>query len=178
VTARARRPRRTRGKALELIGIDHIYLAVSDLARSEAFYDRVMRALGFKKGTAAIGNEPHCHYYNRSFAISIRPARRVSPHDPYAPGLHHLCMRAPDEAAVDAAARALRRLGLAIDGPRRRPEYAPDYYAVFFEDPDGIQLEVMNHIARRRLMHRRFDDLIGFVNPLDRLLARERKRRG
>ena len=44
--------------AAELIGIDHVYLTVSDLARSRRFYDRVMRALGFKKGTAAIGGEP------------------------------------------------------------------------------------------------------------------------
>ena len=35
---------------MEVIGLDHIYLAVSDFARSEAFYDRVMRALGFRKG--------------------------------------------------------------------------------------------------------------------------------
>jgi glyoxylase I family protein len=178
VSVRARRPKRAHRKPLELIGVDHIYLAVSDLARSEVFYDRVMRALGFKKGTAAIGGEPHCHYYNRAFAISIRPARRVHAHDPYAPGLHHLCMRAPDDAAVDAAGRALRRLGIAIDGPRPCPEYLPDYYAVFFEDPDGIRLEVMNYVARRKLVRRRFNELTGFVNPLDRLLARERRRRG
>ena len=30
---------------IEIIGIDHIYLAVSDLARSEEFCDRVMRIL-------------------------------------------------------------------------------------------------------------------------------------
>jgi glyoxylase I family protein len=27
--------------------------------------------------------------------------------------------------------------------PHYYPEYAPDYYATFFEDPDGIRLEVM-----------------------------------
>lgn len=24
------------------------------------------------------------------------------------------------------------------------PEYAPDYYAIFFSDPDGIRLELTN----------------------------------
>src|SRR5215831_7916863 len=59
--------------AADLIGVDHVYLTVSDFAGSSRFYDRLMRALGFKKGTAAIGGEPHCHYYNRSFQVSIRP---------------------------------------------------------------------------------------------------------
>ena len=31
----------------EVIGIDHIYIAVTDLDRAEAFYDRVMPVLGF-----------------------------------------------------------------------------------------------------------------------------------
>jgi catechol 2,3-dioxygenase-like lactoylglutathione lyase family enzyme len=35
---------------VEVTGIDHIYVAVSDLMRSEAFYDRVLlEALGFRK---------------------------------------------------------------------------------------------------------------------------------
>ena len=34
----------------EVIGIDHIYIAVSDLSRSEIFYDRVLLdTLGFRK---------------------------------------------------------------------------------------------------------------------------------
>ena len=38
----------------EVIGIDHVYIAVSDLERSEIFYDRVMfEALGFRKNKFA-----------------------------------------------------------------------------------------------------------------------------
>ena len=33
----------------EVIGIDHIYIAVSDLALSEAFYDRVLLAMGGRR---------------------------------------------------------------------------------------------------------------------------------
>src|SRR5262245_66401551 len=40
--------------ALEVSGVDHIYVAVSDLVRSVAFYDPVMRLLGFRKGTKTI----------------------------------------------------------------------------------------------------------------------------
>ena len=42
----------------EVIGIDHIYIAVSDMKRSEAFYDRAMTALGFRKSSFAIGGDP------------------------------------------------------------------------------------------------------------------------
>jgi len=35
--------------SIEIIGIDHIYIAVSDLNRSERFYDRMMTILGFRK---------------------------------------------------------------------------------------------------------------------------------
>ena len=90
---RRRGPAPMQDSAAELIGVDHVYLTVSDFASSCRFYDRLMRALGFKKGTVAIHGEPHCHYYNRSFQVSIRPAHyRAVKHDSYAPGLHHLSL--------------------------------------------------------------------------------------
>ena len=160
----------------ELIGIDHVYLTVSDFARSRRFYNRVMRALGFKKGTA-IGGEPHCHYYNRSFQVSIRPAHhRAVKHDSYAPGLHHLSLRVADRAAVDLVVRKLRAMRIKVEGPRLWPEYSPDYYAVFFNDPDGIRLEVMNHLKRRKSVRKVCNELEGFANPLDGLMRRSAAR--
>ncbi len=49
---------------MEVIGLDHIYVSVSDFARSEAFYDRVMGALGFRKGDKPIGGHRHVHYFD------------------------------------------------------------------------------------------------------------------
>ena len=162
----------------ELLGLDHVYLTVSNFKRSQRFYDRLMKALGFKKGTAPIGGAPHCHYYNRNFQISIRPARRgARRHDSYSPGLHHLSLRVANNAAVDEVARRLRAMKIAIEGPRAWPEYLPDYYAVFFEDPDGIRLEVMNYLKRRKLVREVWGELEGFLNPIDRLM-RKRKRSG
>ena len=44
----------------DVTGIDHIYITVSELARSEPFYDRVLRdALGFRKNTFTLGGDPH-----------------------------------------------------------------------------------------------------------------------
>jgi catechol 2,3-dioxygenase-like lactoylglutathione lyase family enzyme len=115
---------------VEVCGIDHIYIAVSDLSRAIAFYDPVMRALGFRKGTKAIAGDPHAHYFNRETQYTIRPAKRPGPHDSYAPGLHHLCFQVPGNTDVDLAVRELRALGVEATEPAF-PEYSPDYYATF-----------------------------------------------
>ena len=138
-------------EAALVLGIDHVYLTVRDLAVSERFYDSVLvGALGHVKASAPIGGDPHVHYINRHFSLALRPARTATPHDPYAPGLHHLCFRVEDEAAVDRVAEKLAAAGIAASAPRLYPEYAPDYYAAFFSDPDGVRLEVTNFRAERR----------------------------
>ena len=146
---------------IEVIGIDHLYLTVRSLERSEAFYDRVMlQVLGYRKGRSSIAGEAHAHYFNRQFGFSLRPARVQTPdHDPYAPGIHHFCFRVHDERAVDRAAAELRLLGVDATAPRYYPEYASDYYAIFFADPDGIRLEITNFREQRR--QRMFDWEVG-----------------
>jgi len=107
-----------------------------------------MQFLGFRKGDKVIGGEPHAHYFNRVLQYTIRPARggRVG-HDPYTPGLHHLCFQLPDRASVDETFAALRSWDVAASEPKLYPEYNDDYYATFFPDPDGLRLEV---VARSR----------------------------
>lgn len=134
----------------EIIGIDHIYIAVSDLTLAEAFYDRVFPALGFRKSSFQIGGDDHVQYYNRHFGYVLRPARSSAGHDAYAPGLHHLCFRVESVTDVTAAAEALRKVGIDVSEPRHLPEYATDYWAIFFSDPDGIRLEVTNYRRERR----------------------------
>ncbi len=136
---------------IDVIGLDHLYLSVFDLATSERFYDLVLvDALGFRKMAFALGGEPHIQYYNRLFGIVLRPARVDAAHEPYAPGLHHLCLRVDTIADVEEVARTLRDFGLDATGAHHHPEYADDYVATFFEDPDGIRLEVTNYRAECR----------------------------
>jgi glyoxylase I family protein len=89
---------------IEVTGIDHIYIAiaVSDLAVSERFSDLVLvHALGFRKNAFALGDEPHIQYACRHFGFVLRPARVVSKHEPYSPGLHHFCFRVDSAAEVE-----------------------------------------------------------------------------
>lgn len=137
----------------EIIGIDHIYLTVSDMERSEKFYDVAMEILGFRKIRFQIDGEKHIQYYNRHFGVVLRPARSTNLHNPYAPGLHHFCLRVEDEKDVQEAASKLNEQGISVSEPKRYSEYAPDYFAVFFSDPDGIRLEITNYRQERRQRH-------------------------
>jgi len=138
----------------EVTGIDHIYITVSDLGRSELFYDKVfLSTLGFRKNTFALGGDPHVQYFNRLFGFVLRPARMPAVHEPYSPGLHHFCLRVDSTEEVHAVARQLRAAGIAASDAQLYPEYAPDYAATFFSDPDGIRLEVTNYRQERRERH-------------------------
>lgn len=138
----------------EAIGIDHIYITVSDLQRSETFYDHVLfEALGFRKNKFTLGGDSHIQYFNRHFSFVLRPARGSNGHDPYAPGLHHFCLRVESVADVVAVANQLRAAGIEASEAERHGEYAADYWATFFTDPDGVRLEVTNYREERRHRH-------------------------
>jgi glyoxylase I family protein len=138
----------------EITGIDHIYITVSDLARSEVFYDQVLlETLGFRKNKFTLGGEPHVQYFNRHFGYVLRPSNTPSTHDSYAPGLHHLCLRVNSIEDVVAVSAQLRAAGIKVSEAGNYPEYAPDYWATYFSDPDGIRLEVTNYRLERRERH-------------------------
>lgn len=141
----------------EVIGIDHIYITVTDLEASERFYDVVMGVLGFRKNSFVIGIDPHVQYFNRHFGYVLRPAKTARTYECYAPGLHHFCFRVEGEKDVREVARRLKEAGIDASEARHFPEYAPDYVAVFFEDPDGVRLEVTNYRKERRERHDHWD---------------------
>lgn len=141
---------------VEVICIDHVFIPVRDLAAAEAFYDRVMPVLGFRKGRTSDKVSPRARYDNRhlTYWIVLREGAAAEPGMGHgAPA--HLCFRVADEEAVDRACRELRAAGIEAAEPKAYTQYSPDYYATFFSDPDGLLLEVINFNARRR--RRMFD---------------------
>ena len=138
----------------EIVGIDHIYITVSDLQRSESFYDLVLLdALGFRKNKFTLGSDPHVQYFNRHFAYVLRPSRNSNEHDSYTPGLHHFCLRVESVADVLAVANQLRAAGVEASEAKLYSEYASDYWTTFFTDPDGVRLEITNYRQERRDRH-------------------------
>jgi catechol 2,3-dioxygenase-like lactoylglutathione lyase family enzyme len=130
--------------------IDHISLPASDYARSRAFYDKALGALGYKVAME-ITDSPDF------VAAGYRPAERPGPAfwigasrqpepPPVSPDGQHIAFQAPDRAAVDAFFAAAMAAGGRDNGrPGLRSHYHPDYYAAFVLDPDGHRLEAVCH---------------------------------
>ena len=62
-------------------------------------------------------------------------------------GVNHLAFRVDRREDVERFRdefMAPRRIEALYDTPREFPEYAPGYFAVFFEDPDRLKLEVVH----------------------------------
>jgi len=138
----------------DVTGIDHIYIAVTDLQRSEEFYDRaLLEVMGFRKNTFSLNGDKHIQYYNRHFGYVLRTSRNPVKHDPYAPGLHHFCFRVESIADVIVVASELQASSIEASKAALYAEYAPDYWATFFTDPDGLRLEVTNYREERRERH-------------------------
>lgn len=51
----------------------------------------------------------------------------------------------------------IKEKGIDVTEPKLYAEYAPDYYAVYLNDPDGIQLEITNYRKERRERHDNWD---------------------
>ena len=61
-------------------------------------------------------------------------------------GLNHIAFRAPNRAAVDELYRNYllpKKIPVLYGGAKEWKDYDPGYYAVYFEDPDRIKLEVV-----------------------------------
>ncbi len=123
--------------------IDHVSVAVRDLDKAQAFYSAVLAPLGFAKlrewPDAAIGfgkKHPEFWLNKRRAMAEVAPDSGV-----------HICLRAPDTAAVDAFHAAALKAGGTSDGaPGLRPEYYATYYAAFIRDPDGNRIEAVTFV--------------------------------
>jgi catechol 2,3-dioxygenase-like lactoylglutathione lyase family enzyme len=118
--------------------IDHIAVNVSDYERSKAFYLAALAPVGYglvmefgKAGGLGPEGKP---------VLWLREQQPV--------GSMHIAVMGHDHAAVDAFhAAALAAGGEDNGGPGLRTHYHPGYYAAFVLDPDGNNLEVVNHGA-------------------------------
>jgi len=57
-------------------------------------------------------------------------------------GLHHICFRARSKDDVDEAYEFVKTLGAKVIHGPEEAIWAPGYYSILFEDPDGIRLEI------------------------------------
>ena len=123
--------------------IDHISIAVSDLARASRFYEAVLGTLGMAKVRAWPAAVGFGKAYPE-FWINHRPNMTPVADDS---GVH-ICVRARGKDAVDAFYASAMRAGATSDGaPGMRPEYNDKYYAAFIRDLDGNRIEVVTFLT-------------------------------
>ena len=116
-------------------GVDHLWLRVADLAASKLFYEGVAPHAGFR-----LQHESP----NRAQFVGERASFSVVAGDP---SEHvHIAFPVDDDAAVDTFHDALTGAGFRDNGaPGERPVYHEGYYAAFVLDPDGNNIELVNH---------------------------------
>lgn len=136
---------------MEINGIAHVMLTVARFDECVAFYEPLLNFLGLR----TVFKEANLLYcVGGRTAFGIQPGDSADAGDRFVQkrvGLHHVCFRARQREDIDAAHEFLLERGATIvHGPEDGP-WAPGYYSILFEDPDGIRLE-MNYVPGRGLL--------------------------
>ncbi len=135
------------GETVGVNGIAHIQLTVRDPERCLPFWERLCNFLDMR--TLIRGEDVlYCIGSRTGILVRAAPAdKRDRGFDQDRPGLHHFCFRARSRDDVDAIYRfiASELDATIIHGPKEGDRFAPGYYSILVEDPDGIRVEV-NHV--------------------------------
>ncbi|MFP6746147.1 MAG: VOC family protein [Alphaproteobacteria bacterium] len=127
---------------ININGMAHVILTVSQFDKAKAFYSRLMPALGLER---VFDGGEMCYFVGARTALGIQPCAPEHAGERFVQGrvgLHHICFRARAEADVDAVEALLVEMEAHIVSPAKAGPWAPGYYYVLFEDPDGIRVEV------------------------------------
>ena len=117
--------------------IDHIWFRVADRAASRRFYATIAAHANFRE-VADLPDRTRYSRGPRQGSFSILDGKPTAP--------FHLAFEAPDRAAVHGFHAAATQVGFADNGaPGERPEYHPGYFGAFVLDPDGHNVEVVDH---------------------------------
>ncbi len=135
--------------------VDHLQVTVKDIHVVEDFYDGLMEALGFdlsKKINVYLEELDMnvIEYLDSSYDFGVCSAlseyEDESVHRRKPGAVHHIAFRAASRSEVDRIYQTVLALGAEIlDEPQIFPQHGPNYYALFFKDPDGIKYEIVHN---------------------------------
>lgn len=127
---------------MELNGVAHTFLTVNNFATSREFYSQLLPLLGMQ---IVLDSEDTFYCIGGKTGIGIRASTKPSKDarfDQQQVGLHHLCLRVKSRSDVDELHQFLIDIRAKIVHSPQEDGWAPGYYSVLFEDPEGIRLEV------------------------------------
>ena len=137
--------------------IHHIQITVNDVKKAEPFYDQLFHLLGFDVQKKYSGYLEHAdmevvEYLSDTFDFGICSPKQEwinETIDSRKPGsLQHIAFKAESREAVDAIYPKIKALGVKIlhGKPMEYKErIAPNYYALFFETPEGLRFEIFHY---------------------------------
>jgi catechol 2,3-dioxygenase-like lactoylglutathione lyase family enzyme len=118
--------------------IDHVKVAVSDMAAAREYYTKALEPLGYRVVFEAEGMTYFADEHGLDFGLGTAAAV----------GGTHVGFSVGDVATVHAFHDAALAAGGTDNGaPGPRTEYAADYYAAYVLDPDGNNIEAFCHTA-------------------------------
>jgi catechol 2,3-dioxygenase-like lactoylglutathione lyase family enzyme len=125
--------------------IDHVSIAVRDLAGCGRFYEAVLATLGYIR----LVTRPTTIGFGKKYPdLWLNERRDMTPADPDSGT--HFCLRASSVEEVQAFHAAAVASGGTSDGPPGpRPEYTAGYYAAFVRDPEGNKIEAVTFVTPR-----------------------------
>ena len=123
--------------------LHHVEIYVSDLAKSKEFWGWLLAKLGysvFQEWDAGIS-----YIRNDCYLVFVQTEDRWQ--EPAylrcRTGLNHLAFHGGSREFIDAITAELRTRNVSILYPDRHPHAGgPQSYAVFFEDPDRVKVEI------------------------------------
>jgi catechol 2,3-dioxygenase-like lactoylglutathione lyase family enzyme len=127
---------------IEINGMAHLILTASRFEEALGFYGKLMPFMGLKE---VFRGDDFGYWVGGRTALGVRKREETYRDErfvQYRVGLHHFCLRARRREDVDATAQFLREMGATIVRGPMEGDWAPGYYYVLFEDPDGIRGEI------------------------------------
>ena len=126
------------GRTEEGPPIDHLWLGVADLDASRGFWETVAPVLGLQVEAAR---------WPGLVAVAADRRHLMLVVDGRPPAEHvHVALPVADDESVAEFHRVATAAGFRDDGgPGERPQYHPGYVGAFVLDPDGNNVEAVNH---------------------------------
>jgi catechol 2,3-dioxygenase-like lactoylglutathione lyase family enzyme len=123
------------GRTREPGRIDHLWIRVADLSASRRFYETIAPHAGLRLANV-LPERVHFAGASSSFGlVAGEPTQQL-----------HMAFPADDDEVVRTFHRIATQAGYRDNGaPGERAVYHPGYYGAFVLDPDGNNIEVVNH---------------------------------
>ncbi len=124
--------------------LHHVELYVSDLNRSKAFWGWFLSLLGY--GEYQVWDKGVSYILDSTYIVFVQTESRFQDitYHRCRTGLNHLAFHASSREEVDRITEQLRARGVSIIYEEKHPHAGgSDSYAVFFEDPDRIKVELV-----------------------------------